>query len=139
MLLVGWLASRLGWELGHSEIEGRTGHDGVLSGRARARGADIELRLREAPELQVPGLAGVRLSSSSGVQLSLDRGPGGLRAHHRDRDGRERAGTLLGASRGEGGILGEGIRQALLRDPTYRPALDAARAMLPEATETAPA
>ena len=29
----------------------------------------------------------------------------------------------MGASRGEGGILGEGVRQALLRDPTYRPAL----------------
>ena len=148
MLFVGWLASRLHWELGHTVIEGRTGHDGVLSGRARsAAGADIELRLREEPELQVPGLAGVRLSGSSGVQLSLDRGPGGLRAHHRDPDGLQRTGRLLGASRGEGGILGEGIRQALLRDPTYRPALDAAREMLPEvaqaktsaATEGAPA
>ena len=38
---------------------------------------------------------------------------------------------MLGASRGEAGILGEGIRQALLRDPTYMPALMAARAMLP--------
>ena len=28
------------------------------------------------------------------------------------------------------GILGEGVRQALLRDPTYRPALDAARAFV---------
>ena len=36
----------------------------------------------------------------------------------------------MGASRGEAGILGEGIRQALLRDPTYRPALGAAEAML---------
>jgi hypothetical protein len=34
---------------------------------------------------------------------------------------------VLGASRGEGGILGEGVRQALLRDPTYGPALRAAR------------
>jgi len=137
MLLAGWLASRLGWELGHTVIAGRTGHDGTLSGRARsAAGADIELRLQEEPELQVPGLAGVRLSSSSGVQLSLDRGRGGLRAHHRDRDGQVRTGRLLGASRGEGGILGEGIRQALLRDPTYRPALDAAREMLPELDET---
>jgi hypothetical protein len=38
---------------------------------------------------------------------------------------------ILGASRGEGGILGEGIRQALLRDPTYAPALGAARSMAP--------
>jgi hypothetical protein len=37
---------------------------------------------------------------------------------------------VLGASRGESGILGEGIRQALLRDPAYRRALERARAML---------
>jgi hypothetical protein len=36
----------------------------------------------------------------------------------------------MGASRGEGGILGEGVRQALLRDPTYRPALAQARQMV---------
>ncbi len=38
---------------------------------------------------------------------------------------------MLGASRGEGGILGEGVRQAHLRDPTYGPALDAARGSVP--------
>ncbi len=137
MLFAGWLASRLHWELGHSRVEGRTGFDGALIGRARApRGpADIELRLQEDPELRVPGLAGIRLSSDSGLALSLDRGPGGLHARRRERDGAERTWTLLGASRGEGGILGEGIRQALLRDPTYRPALQAARAMLPQAPE----
>jgi hypothetical protein len=37
---------------------------------------------------------------------------------------------VLGASRGEAGILGEGIRQALLRDPTYGPAVRCAGAML---------
>ena len=45
----------------------------------------------------------------------------------RARDGSEQAWTVLGASRGEAGILGEGVRQALLRDPTYKPALDARR------------
>ena len=45
--------------------------------------------------------------------------------------GEEHAWTILGASRGETGILGEGIRQALLRDPTYVPALESAQAMLP--------
>ena len=44
--------------------------------------------------------------------------------------GAEREWTIPGASRGETGVLGEGIRQALLRDPTYVPALEAARAML---------
>jgi hypothetical protein len=62
---------------------------------------------------------------------SLDRGPGGLRAKYRNRKGDEREWTVLGASRGEAGILGEGIRQALLRDPTYGPALDAANALAP--------
>jgi hypothetical protein len=38
---------------------------------------------------------------------------------------------VLGASRGEAGILGEGVRQALLRDPTYGPALTAARRLCP--------
>jgi glucose-6-phosphate dehydrogenase assembly protein OpcA len=135
MLFVGWLASRLGWELGHSQIEGQAGLDGLLTGGARSQGGDIQLRLQAAPELQVPGLAGMRLSSSSGLQLSLDRGPGGLHASRRERDGSERTWTLLGASRGEGGILGEGIRQALLRDRTYQPALHAAQAMLPEEPE----
>ena len=32
----------------------------------------------------------------------------------------EREWTIPGASRGETGVLGEGIRQALLRDPTLR-------------------
>jgi hypothetical protein len=47
----------------------------------------------------------------------------------RSRDGSEQAWTVLGASRGEAGILGEGVRQALLRDPTYVPALSCARVM----------
>ena len=37
---------------------------------------------------------------------------------------------MLGASRGEAGILGEGIRQALLRDKTYGPAQAAATALV---------
>jgi hypothetical protein len=62
--------------------------------------------------------------------VSLDRGPGGLKSVRRDREGTEHEWTVLGASRGESGILGEGVRQALLRDPTYKPALSAARELL---------
>jgi hypothetical protein len=76
----------------------------------------------------VPGLSGVTIDTADGACLSLDRAPGGLAARRRGRDGQEREWTVLGASRGEGGILGEGIRQALLRDPTYRPALRCAQA-----------
>ncbi|MGH2822209.1 MAG: hypothetical protein ACRDLY_04140, partial [Thermoleophilaceae bacterium] len=60
----------------------------------------------------------------------LDRGPGGLTARRSDRKGRESRWTVLGASRGESGILGEGIRQALLRDPAYRRALAHVEAMI---------
>jgi glucose-6-phosphate dehydrogenase assembly protein OpcA len=133
MLFGGWLASRLHWELDRTRVEAQSGRDGALTGGARTQmGARVELRLQAAPELRVPGLAGVALRSRSGLQIELDRGPGGLHERRRERDGSERAWTLLGASRGEGGILGEGIRQALLRDPTYLPALHAAQAMLPD-------
>ncbi|HEX5895769.1 MAG TPA: hypothetical protein VFY47_05540, partial [Thermoleophilaceae bacterium] len=73
---------------------------------------------------------GIEIGTASGVTISLDRGPGGLSARRRDPKGHEQRWTILGASRGEGGILGEGIRQALLRDPAYSGALDCAEAML---------
>jgi hypothetical protein len=126
MLFVGWLASRLGWT-----VEPLLRHGEELAGKARARRADVEVRLEPAREQQVRGLAGLGVEISSGRRLRLDRAPGGLRAHASDPRGSERDWTLLGASRREQGILGEGIRQALLRDPTYVPALKAAQAMLP--------
>jgi glucose-6-phosphate dehydrogenase assembly protein OpcA len=126
MLLVGWLASRLHWEVAPLT---RDGHS--LLGDARADGQEIALRLQAAPELQVRGLAGLALGTASGRRLRLDRGPGGLHAYSRDPEGREQEWTILGASRGEAGILGEGIRQALLRDPTYAPALAAAARLTP--------
>ena len=49
----------------------------------------------------------------------------GLKHLPETRRGEKRDWTILGASRGEAGILGEGIRQALLRDQTYAPALAA--------------
>jgi glucose-6-phosphate dehydrogenase assembly protein OpcA len=125
LLLVGWMASRLDWKIGPL-----VHHDDALMGKAHGRRQDIALFLARAPEQQVRGLAGLTLQTASGRRLSLDRGPGGLHARSRDANG-ERRWTIPGASRGETGILGEGIRQALLRDPTYAPALRAAAAMLP--------
>ena len=121
LLLVGWLGSRLGWELGPLAAGG--GEE--LAGSARAGAQEIRIALAPVPQ-QVPGLAGLTLETATGRSLSLDRGPGGLVAHYRNSSGDERRWTVLGASRGEGGILGEGIRQALLRDPTYGPAVSAA-------------
>ena len=126
LLLIGWLASRLGWE--PSKLIAR---NGTLAGKAHGRRQDVELCLEPEPKQSVRGLAGLTLETASGRHLELDRGPGGLRAKYRNRRGDEREWTVLGASRGEAGILGEGIRQALLRDPTYGPALEAANALAP--------
>lgn len=102
-LLVGWLCSRLHWNGNRPRIE------------------------LDVVEQDTPGLAGVTVSWGEGCSLALDRGRGGLLARERTPDGQERVWRVLGASRGEGGILGEGVRQALLRDPTYGPALVAAQ------------
>ncbi|HEV7162284.1 MAG TPA: glucose-6-phosphate dehydrogenase assembly protein OpcA [Solirubrobacteraceae bacterium] len=124
MLLAGWLASRLGWTAAPL-----LAHGDVLAGKAHVSRQDVGLRLEAAPELLVPGLEGLTIETASGRSLRLDRGPGGLHARTRSPRGNEHAWTIPGASRGETGVLGEGIRQALLRDPTYVPALKAARAM----------
>jgi len=126
MLLGGWLASRLQWRPSPLLPSGE-----ALVGDAHASRQHVSLRLEAAPELQVPGLESLTLETASGMSLRLSRGSGGLRALRRDERGEEREWTIPGASRGEQGVLGEGIRQALLRDPTYVPALQAARAMLP--------
>jgi glucose-6-phosphate dehydrogenase assembly protein OpcA len=127
LLLVGWLASRLGWKPAVLVGDGA----GALRGTARARGHDVDVALEAVEGLDVPGLSGLTIETQHGLSLSLDRAAGGLAATRRTPDGRSAAWTVLGASRGEGGILGEGVRQALLRDPTYRHALAAARSMLP--------
>lgn len=125
-LLAGWLASRLGWQTTPLSPHG----GGELRGTARARDRDIEIRLDRSDQL-VPGLTGVTVEVPHGWSLSLDRAAGGLCARRRSEDGTESTWKVLGASRGEGGILGEGVRQALLRDPTYRPALSCAQSFCP--------
>jgi Glucose-6-phosphate dehydrogenase subunit len=124
-LYTGWLASRLGWQ--PSRL---VAHDGALTGKAHSSRQDIALRLEVAPELVVPGLEGLTIETAAGHMLRLDRGPGGLRARFCGPREPDREWTITGASRGESGVLGEGIRQALLRDPTYLPALRAAQTML---------
>jgi glucose-6-phosphate dehydrogenase assembly protein OpcA len=125
LLLLGWLSSRLGWSPG-----AMAARRDVLEGRARTRKGEVRMTLKPAPDQSVRGLEGLTIETAGGMLLSLDRGEGGLRARRVTRGPRgtahDRTWTVLGASRGEAGILGEGIRQALLRDPTYAPALDAA-------------
>ena len=122
LLTIGWLSSRLGWR-----PEGMVRHNGGFAGRATARRQDVSVRMEEVSQ-EVPGLSSVMITTADGASFTLERGPGGLHARRVAADGKERAWTVLGASRGEGGILGEGIRQALLRDPTFGPALTCAKA-----------
>ena len=126
LLLTGWLASRLGWE--HSPLS--PGERGQLEGVATRDSGEVQLRL-SARGQDAPGLGGVTVTCAHGPELSLQRGAGGLDACERTDDGEVRKWKILGASRGEAGILGEGVRQALLRDPTYEPALRAAKGLCP--------
>lgn len=125
LLFLGWLAARLGWR-----PASMLSRDGALLGTASGRRQDVALRLEPEEEMSAPGLAGVAIETASGMSISLDRGHGGLSARRRTADGRDSGWTVMGASRGEAGILGEGIRQALLRDRMYAPALSAAELML---------
>jgi glucose-6-phosphate dehydrogenase assembly protein OpcA len=121
LLLAGWLGSRLDWRLRPLQPHGEG-----LAGVAHAGGGGVRIALEPAPHQRVRGLAGVTLETAAGRRLSLDRGAGGLQARERGVSGEERRWTVLGGSRGETGILGEGVRQALLRDPVYGPSLEAA-------------
>jgi glucose-6-phosphate dehydrogenase assembly protein OpcA len=125
LLLLGWMSARMGWRPAPLAPSGPN-----LRGKVRGRRDEVELVLEPAETLPVPGLAGIEMSSALGSRLSLDRGVGGLTARRRERNGREATWTVLGASRGEPGILGEGIRQALMRDTVYPSALTAARELV---------
>ncbi len=123
LLFCGWLASRLGWR-----PESLTGTETNRLGRLRARRGEVRVCLTSV-DLASPGLGGVTIETAAGESVSLDRGPGGLRSVRRARDGSTSEWTILGASRGERGILADGVRHALVADPIYPPALRAAHAM----------
>lgn len=125
LLLLGWLTAQLGWAPAPL-----TRHGDTLAGKVRAPSGDVTLKVTPATNMTVPGLDGIALTTDDGTQTSLTRGTGGLTERRVDVRGHASEWTVLGASRGEAGILGEGIRQALLRDPTYAPAVRAARGLL---------
>jgi glucose-6-phosphate dehydrogenase assembly protein OpcA len=127
LLLAGWLASRLDWFV--SPLKQK---DGALVGTAKTAKHDVSIRLEADNALKVRGLSGFALKTTTGREFGLARGDGGLRGSYTNKRGTHREWTILGASRGEPGILGEGIRQALLREQTYGPALHRAEIMLPK-------
>jgi glucose-6-phosphate dehydrogenase assembly protein OpcA len=125
LLLAGWMCAQLGWEA--SALE--RAENGALRGEAGNGNGGVAIAL-DIEDQEAPGLNGVTVSWGKDISLRLDRAHGGLRACEKE-GSTERTWQILGASRGEGGILGEGVRQALLRDPTYGPALDAAGRLCP--------
>jgi glucose-6-phosphate dehydrogenase assembly protein OpcA len=128
LLLTGWLASRLGWI--PSALEPAAGGARRAAAVRTEGGPSIGIEF-DPVEQAIRGLAGVTVSGSSGFSLSLDRAPGGLIAREQTAGSKPRQWQLFGASRGEAGILGEGVRQALIRDQVYGPALQAARSFSP--------
>src|SRR3954467_10611666 len=78
LLLVGWLASRLDWQLGTFMGRGASPLRSAPARRQERKGTpDPE------PDARVRGLAGVPLQPASGRHFDLDRGPGGLQAYYR--------------------------------------------------------
>jgi glucose-6-phosphate dehydrogenase assembly protein OpcA len=128
LLLAGWLASRLGWRTARMS----EGVRGVVTGSCPRPGGEAAIHLGPTNQ-EAPGLARVTIACDGEhpLTISLARAPGGLHATETYDDGSSRSWQVLGASRGEGGILGEGVRQALLRDVTYGPALKAAGELCP--------
>lgn len=129
LLFFGWLCHRLDWKPGAVVAQ-----SGEMHGRAQTRKGDVSLRLVPDETMSAPGLAGITIETQDGLSIALDRGAGGLTARRRTPKGEESCWTVVGASRGEAGILGEGIRQALLRDRSYGPALRAAEMMVSDAS-----
>lgn len=115
-LMLGWLADRLRWQAADGAVVDDDGQP---------------VRLRLTPvDVGVQGLAGATVSSRDGSRFALDRNPGGLRARRTDGDV-ERGWTVIGASRGESGVLATALRRTLVPDDGYRGALASARSLIP--------
>lgn len=113
-LLAGWFADRLGWTVGPNGI-------------VAADGAPVDVVLRPV-DVGVQGLDGTTVISADGNRFSLDRCQGGLRARQVTA-GREDGWMVLGASRGEAGVLSAAFRRTLVPDDGYVGALASARAL----------
>lgn len=125
LLFLGWLVSRLEWQPQVMELD----DPGARRGHAAGPAGQIELAIEDDQTMPVPGLAGLTIETANGISLSLNRAAGGLRAQRDLADGTQHGWTVLGASRGEDGILAHGLTHALFPDDLFEPALDAACAL----------
>lgn len=122
LLMVGWLASRLEWQVHVLDADDASG----VTGEANGPAGRIEIVFEDDATMPVPGLAGVTIETSSGLVLELNRASGGLRAARTHADGTRSEWTVIGASRGEDGILAHGLAHGTLPDDLFGPALEAA-------------
>ena len=113
-----------------ADARGWAGRRGTLDAR-RARVArsatmgEVDGRARVGRLRTCPASTGVTLEFRDGGELSLDRGPGGLRGDQPRRRGRRaHAGRCSAPRAARAGSSARGMRQSLLRDPTYGEALD---------------
>ncbi len=122
LLYIGWLASRLEWQPHVMDLDANDDKRGYATGPA----GQVEIVFSNDDTMPVPGLAGLTLETAGGLVLELNRGSGGLRAARTLPDGTMHGWTMIGASRGEDGILAHGVTHALYPDELFRPALEAA-------------
>jgi glucose-6-phosphate dehydrogenase assembly protein OpcA len=125
LLFTGWLASRLEWKVTPLEPVNND-----LVGSANAGSNKIEISLIPESQEGQPGFVSLQIDFSDSMRLTFQRGRGGLRSTRTDADGRSEELVLLGAKHSEATILAEAIRQALIGDQIYKPALIAARNLL---------
>lgn len=130
LLYLGWLASRLEW---HPHVLDLDVGD-TKSGYATGPAGQIDISIENDETMPVPGLAGLTIETADGLVLTLNRGAGGLSAERTHPGGDSHAWTVIGASRGEDGILADGVTHAMFPDELFRPALDAACAFGGRAT-----
>ena len=125
VLWLGWLASRLGWEPSAINLDAK----GDKTGTAKSAAGVVELVICDDDSMPVPGLSGATIETQSGLKVSLDRGLGGLTARRSTSTQQTSEWSMIGASRGEDGILATGVTHALFPDPLFLPALEAAMMM----------
>ncbi len=123
LLLVGWLASRLGWTL---EKGGKRAPDGALSFDLRSTVGSVQVELKPVPGQAREGLRAVLLRAADGVSFSVSR------------DATDNACVVVTATIGDGGGSPRAVRmdlpseaallcddlEMLADDDVYREALD---------------
>jgi glucose-6-phosphate dehydrogenase assembly protein OpcA len=123
LLFAGWLGSRLGWSLRALEPQA-----GGRVGSAQARNVVTRIELLSQSEQSGPGLDAVTIETASSRTLCLQRIAGGLIALERAPQG-QTSWAIPGAAARDGDLLAEGMREALVPDFAYGPALAAARSL----------